>query len=92
MKAFCPRADGTHQFHMKRTARHGTAKEDASKVHGLMDISFMDLEANESMKYESIEGVNIYRKTCQEIEKLVTEIDHLKAEREKVDVCSFFKG
>ena len=73
---------------MKRTQRNVASKGDTSKNPSLMEVSFMELESNQAQKSESAEYVDQYKDTCQEIAKLVTDIDHLKADKDKYDVGS----
>ena len=73
---------------MKRTQRNVASKGDTSKNPSLMEVSFMELESNQAQKSESAEYVDHYKDTCQEIAKLVTDIDHLKADKDKYDVGS----
>ena len=70
---------------MKRSQWPVASSNDVTKTLSLSDVNF--LETDLSLNIASIEDVSCYRKTCQEIELLVTEVDHLKTAKGRNDVC-----
>ena len=73
---------------MKRAQRLSSSKDDSLKPSSLKDVSVLDIETIESQKYESTEEVHHYRRTCEEIKKMISEVEELKTGNEMPDVCS----
>ena len=80
--------DTSQQTQTKRTQRQASSSYISAKSLNLTEVSVMEIETTESKSSESTEDVGCCRRTCQEIEQLVTEIDHFKTSRGQCNVCN----
>ncbi|XP_065054549.1 THO complex subunit 5 homolog isoform X2 [Rhopilema esculentum] len=75
--------EGSSPSQARKTAKTTTLKAEIST--GVRGISVMELESKEADGRDLLEDVESYKRTCIQIEKLVSEIEQLKAEGEKCD-------
>lgn len=73
-------SDATQQTVMKRSQSSLTPSCDSANNIALTKMSLMELEMKESLENSSTDDIDTFRKTCKEIQMLVTEIDGLKAQ------------
>ena len=71
---------------MKRSQASLTPSCDSANNIALTKMSLMELEMKESLENSSTDDVDTFRKTCKEIQMLVTEIDGLKAQNSHFEV------